>query len=153
MYEAQAHRDFKELEGRLEFRYLSDRPLDDILATVAGAPPGTIVLYIAVLVDVTGKVYNPLEIAQRLSHESRAPVFGFFDVFLGRGIVGCSLASVEETGVQAGRLALDLLRDPGRLERGPVVLEVAPRPMFDGRQMRRWGLSLQALPLGTRRSA
>src|SRR4029450_11392582 len=67
-YEGEAHRDFKEWEGRLEFRYLSDRPLDDILATVAGAPPGTIVLYIAVLVDVTGKVYNPLAIAQRLSH-------------------------------------------------------------------------------------
>ncbi|HKA60773.1 MAG TPA: ATP-binding protein [Methylomirabilota bacterium] len=149
MYEAQAHRDFKEWEGRLEFRYLSDRPLDDILATVAGAPPGTIVLYIAVLVDVTGKVYNPLEIAQRLSRESRAPVFGLFDIFLGRGIVGGSLASFEQTGVQAGRLALDLLRDPGRLERGPVVLEVAPRPMFDGRQMRRWGLSLRALPLSS----
>src|SRR4030095_3214429 len=117
MYEGQAQRDFKEWEGRLEFRYLSDRPLDDILATVAGAPPGTIVLYIAVLVDVTGKVYNPLEIAQRLSHESRAPVFGLFDVFLGRGIVGGSLASLEQTGVPGGRPGPGLPRGAGRLRR------------------------------------
>jgi signal transduction histidine kinase len=147
MYEAQAHRDLKEWEDRLEFRYLSDRPLDDVLATVAGAPPGTIVLYIAMLVDVTGRVYNPLEVAQRLSRESRAPVFGLFDIFLGRGIVGGSVASFEQTGVQAGRLALDLLRDPGRLESGPLSLDVAPAPMFDGRQLRRWGLDLEALPL------
>ena len=147
MYEAQAREDFKEWEGRLEFRYLSDRPLDDTLATVAGAPPGTIVLYIAVVVDITGKVHNPLEVAQRLSRESRVPVFGLLDIFLGRGIVGGSLASFEQTGMQAGRLALDLLREPGRLGRGPLVLEVSPTPMFDGRQLRRWGLSLGALPL------
>jgi PAS domain S-box-containing protein len=149
MYEAQAHREFKEWEDRLEFRYLSDKPFDDTLATVAGAPPGTIVLLIAVAVDVTGQVYNPLESTQRLSRESRAPVFGLFDIFIGRGIVGGSLASFEQTGVQAGRLALDLLSDPGRLERGPTGLEVPPTPMFDGRQLRHWGLSLDALPLAS----
>jgi PAS domain S-box-containing protein len=149
MYEQQARQDFKEWEGRLEFRYLSDRPFADTLATVAGAPPGTIVIYIAVLVDVTGTVYNPIETAQRLSRESIVPVFGLFDIFLGRGVVGGSMASFERTGVQAGRLALDLLRDPGRPERAPAVLEVAAAPMFDGRQLRRWGLRPEALPPGS----
>ena len=149
MYEAQARRDFQEWAGRLELKYMSDRSLDDTLAAVAGAPPGTIVIYIAVVVDATGKFYNPIEVARRLSRESIAPVFGLFDIFLGRGVVGGSLASFERTGVEAGRLALRMLRDPARLAGGQMALEVPAAPMFDGRQLRRWGLSLQALPAGS----
>jgi PAS domain S-box-containing protein len=149
MYEQQARQDFKEWEGRLEFRYLSDRPFADTLAAVASAPPGTIIIHIAVLVDVSGKVYNPIETVQRLSRESIVPVFGLFDIFLGRGVVGGSMASFERTGVQAGRLALELLRNPGGAEHGPAALEVAAAPMFDGRQLRRWGLRQEALPPGS----
>jgi PAS domain S-box-containing protein len=149
VYEAQARRDFKEWEGRLEFRYLSETSLEDTLNAVATAPPGTIVLYIAVLVDATGTIYNPIDVAQRLSRESPGPVFGLFDLFLGRGIVGGSLASFEKIGIHAGRLALSILRDPLGAEGAPSKLEVAPVPMFDGRQLRRWGLSLDALPLGS----
>jgi hypothetical protein len=38
-----ARHDFKTWEGRLEFRYLSDLPLEKILATACSAPPGSIV--------------------------------------------------------------------------------------------------------------
>jgi len=148
-YEQEARRNFKEWEGRLEFRYLSDMSLDDMMTTVAGAPPGTIVLYIAVLTDVTGKIYNPMEVVQRLSRESRAPVFAFHDVFLDLGIVGGSLASFEKTGTYAARLALSILRDPRHLAAAPARLEVASVPMFDGRQLRRWRMSETALPLSS----
>ncbi len=43
-YELQARRDFKEWESRLEFRYLSDLPLEGMMAAVSKAPPGTIII-------------------------------------------------------------------------------------------------------------
>ena len=33
--------------GPLEFRYLSHMPLEDIMATVSNAPPGTIIFILA----------------------------------------------------------------------------------------------------------
>jgi PAS domain S-box-containing protein len=148
-YELQARRDFKEWEGRLEFRYLSDMPLEGMLAAVSSAPPGTIVIYIAVLRDVTGKVYTPRDVVQRMSRVSTAPIFGLYDTLLGYGIAGGSIASHEAVGTGAGRLALKILGDPQGQEHGPATLDIPPMPMFDWRQLRHWNLDEGSLPEGS----
>lgn len=53
--ENMAREDFKEWEGRMKFRYLSDLPLEEILAEVSRAPSDTIVFFIGIAEDVTGK--------------------------------------------------------------------------------------------------
>jgi signal transduction histidine kinase len=147
-YEAQARREFAAWDGRLEFRYLSDLSVEDMLAAVSSAPPGTIVVYIAVGRDVTGKTYVPRDVAQRLSQVSTAPVFGLYDTLLGYGVAGGSMVSFERVGRRAGRLALGLLADAGGLEQAPAALEVPHLAMFDGRQLRRFNLSADAVPPG-----
>jgi len=144
--EIRARTDFKEWEGRLEFRYLSDLPLEEILATASNAPPDTFVFFIGIAEDVTGKKYTTREVAKRLGQVSRVPVFGVYDVALGYGIVGGSLTSFEYVGTKAGELALDILRRTQKPENIPDVLEVPHLAMFDWRQLRRWNLSESPLP-------
>jgi hypothetical protein len=71
--EDRARQDFKKWEGRLEFRYLSDMPLEEILVTVSSAPPETIVFLTAMNADVTGRTYTNREVGRRLSQVSKAP--------------------------------------------------------------------------------
>jgi signal transduction histidine kinase len=148
-YELQARRTFKEWESRLEFRYLSNLSVDEMLAALSHAPPDTIVLYIEVIADVTGKTHSPRDVAERLSQASTAPIFGLYDTLMGSGIVGGSLASFEQTGSQAGRLALNILASPHGLESAPAVLDVPPMSMFDGRRLKHWNLSVRAVPPGS----
>jgi PAS domain S-box-containing protein len=148
-FENRARNDFKEWEGRLEFRYLSDLPLEEILATVSSAPPETAVFLMGFATDVTGKNYTTREVGKRLGEVSRAPVFGLYDVALGYGIVGGSLISFEYIGTRAGELALDILRGTQNPENIPDVLEVPHLAMFDWRQLRHWNLSESALPKGS----
>ena len=148
-YIDQARRDFRKWEGRLEFIYLNDRSLEDMLALVSSAPSGTIVLYLALVTDITGKVYNPRDAVQRLSWASVAPVFGLFDTLLGYGIVGGSLVSYEQLGVQAARLTLEILANPLSPRTSKAVLEVPGVPMFDWRQLEHWNLNEDALPEGS----
>ena len=138
--ESMARQDFKTWEGRLEFRYLSDLPLEEILATVSSAPSGSIVFITAFGKDVTGKYQTTVEVSRQLARISKAPVFGFLDTLLGHGIVGGSLLSFEYIGTRAGELALDILRGTRHAENIPIVLDVPQLNMFDWRQLRHWNL-------------
>ncbi len=147
--QAQARRDLKKWETRLEFIYLSHMPFEDMLATLSNAPPGSIILGLAFSHDVTGKNYTTPIVDQRLSQVSTAPVFGVLDYTLGYEIVGGSLINFERIGAKAGELVLDILKGTKPTDNIPGVLDVPPVPMFDWRQLRRWGLSVSALPDGS----
>jgi formate hydrogenlyase transcriptional activator len=144
-----ARKDFKTWEGLLEFRYLSDLPLEEILATVSNAPSDSIVFVNAFGKDAAGKYQTTVDVSQRLARVSKAPVFGFLDTLLGNGIVGGSLLSFEYIGTRAGEMALDILRGTRYAENTPIVLEVPQLDMFDWRRLRHWKLRESALPAGS----
>jgi len=147
--EDRARKEFKELDGRLEFLYLGEQPMDEILATVSMAPNKSIVLLLGVTADVTGKTFTTREVGRLLRRLSKAPVFGLLDVSLGYGIVGGSLISFEYVGTRAAELALDILKGIQNPENIPDAMEIPHLVMFDWRQLRHWNLSERALPEGS----
>jgi PAS domain S-box-containing protein len=139
----------KPWENQLEFRYLSGLPMEGMLTALAGAPRDSVVLLLPVSSDVAGNVYFSPDVAQRVAQASAAPVFGVLESSLGRGIVGGVLYSFEHVGASAGRLALEILRGGPSSGAVPSVLEVPPAPMFDWRVLKRWHLSVDAVPPGS----
>jgi len=71
---------------RVEFLYLSHMTIEDILATVSKAPPGSVILYLALTQDVAGKSHTGLGLAHDLSQVSTVPVFGLFESALDTGL-------------------------------------------------------------------
>lgn len=142
-------RDFMKWEGQLEFIYLNDRSFEEMLSMVSSAPSGTVVLYLVMVTDIAGKVYNPRDAVQLLSRASAAPVFGLYDTLLGYGIVGGSLVSFRQLGEHAAKAALEILTDFLSRKTSQPVLEVPGVPMFDWRQLRHWSLNDGALPEGS----
>jgi signal transduction histidine kinase len=147
--EAHAREDFKKWEGQLTFRYLSDTSLEEMLATVSSAPPETIIFYMAMTGDITGKTYNPRDVAERLRQVSNGPVFGLYETLLEHGIVGGSIVSYRAIGTQAGTLALSILGIGSTSDKTSEILDVPGVPMFDWRELRHWKLSENALPKGS----
>jgi len=146
--EDQARRASKKWE-RVEFLYLSHMPLEDILTTVSKAPPGSVILYLALTQDVAGKSHTGLGLAHQLSQVSTVPVFGMFESALGYGVIGGTLVSWNLIGKRAGELVIDILKGVKTFDDVPAVLDVPSVPMFDWRQLRRWNLSESALPKGS----
>jgi signal transduction histidine kinase len=144
----QAKRDFGFYENRLDFQYLTTLPLQDLLAELSHLPPRTLVFYTTVLRDGAGETFVPREIAERVSAAANAPTYGFFDQFIGQGIVGGSVNSISTHGVEAGKLALEVL---ARTEAPrPQVAEVPTNKIvFDWRQLQRWGIIESKLPAGS----
>lgn len=144
--EAQARRDLKEWESRLEFHYLSLMQFDEILATLSEAPPDSIILQLIFSQDVAGKSYLAPNLTEKLSQAATAPIFGLLDVALGHGMVGGFLIDFENIGQKAGNLIVDFLRGTHPPQNLPNALDVPAVPMFDWRQLKRWNLSESLLP-------
>ena len=149
MLQNQARQDFTKWEAQLDFRYLSDMSFEQMLSEVSSAPPDTIVLFISLIADITGKAYNARGAVQQMSQVSRAPIFGVYDVLLGYGIAGGFLVDGQYIGTKAGELALKLLTGGLSRDKTTTSLDVPPVPEFDWRQLRHWNLSADALPKGS----
>ena len=82
----------------------------------------------------------PHEVVPLVSARSRAPLYGFIDQYLGRGLVGGSLYSFSAQGTEAARLVLQLLSNDA--PSGPRLVEPSTNKLvFDWRQMQRWGVA------------
>ena len=83
-----------------------------------------------------------------VSAAANAPLYGFLDQYLGRGIVGGSLYSSATQGIEAAKLVLQVFNGS---ERSPLSLvELSGNKLlFDWRQLQRWGISESSLPLGS----
>jgi PAS domain S-box-containing protein len=147
--EFQAKRALREWADRLDISWLSDLPLDKMLRTVSEAPPHSFILYLGVKTDVAGSIYIPSEVAEAVSRVSAAPVFGVADTHIRLGLVGGLVKDYAEEGREAGRVAVRILK--GELTLLPALPPIrSPNlPLFDWRQMKRWGLDETRLPKGS----
>jgi signal transduction histidine kinase len=143
-----ARQEFSVYESRLTFTYLTTLPLQQLLTELAGLPPHTIGLFTTLFRDGAGESFVPHEVLPLVSAAASAPVYGFLDQYLGRGIVGGSLYSSSTQGMEAAKLVLQVLDGSERL-RLPLIEVAGNKVMFDWRQMQRWGISESRLPLGS----
>jgi len=146
--EDMARRAFRPYEARLEFVYLSGLPMADLLTRVARLPERSIIYYIQMFQDGSGKAFIPADVLQRVAAAANAPIYGTFDTYVGRGIVGGRVVSFEAEGAIAAELGLRVLA--GERAETLAVRDTGTNPyMFDWRELRRWGLSEARLPPGS----
>src|SRR6516164_883372 len=144
----QAKIDFGFYEERLDFQYLTALPLQDLLTELSHLPPQTLVFYTTLFRDGAGETLVPREVVERVSAAATAPTYGFLEQYVGRGIVGGDVNSLSAHGVEAVKLALQVLA--GTEASRPQVAEVPTNKiLFVWRQLRRWGISESKLPAGS----
>jgi PAS domain S-box-containing protein len=147
-WESEARLVFRRYEGGLEFVYWSGLALPDLLRRVASLPEHSLVYYLHVLQDGTGKALVPAHVLEHLAQVANAPIYGHLDSYVGRGIVGGRVSSFETEGKNAARLGLRILA--GERPENIGVQEPSENAyLFDVRQLRRWGISEGSLPPGS----
>lgn len=144
----QAREEFRAYEDRIAFTYLTKLPLRELLGELRKLPPKTVVLFTSLFRDGAGEPFVTHNVVPLVSAAANAPLYGFIDQYIGRGIVGGSLYSLSRHGSEAAKLVLQVLANPR--SGGPSLIEVPTHStMFDWRQMQRWGISESNLPPGS----
>jgi two-component system, cell cycle sensor histidine kinase and response regulator CckA len=139
---------FQSYKDDLQFTYLTDHSMDQILEQVARMPKDTIVFFTTIYRDKAGSVFIPLESMAEIVGKSSVPSYSIFEPYLGHGIVGGRLVGFEVQGKKAAQYALAILKGEKPTD-FPVTSYGTIVPMFDWRQLNRWGLDEQKLPEGS----
>jgi signal transduction histidine kinase/DNA-binding NarL/FixJ family response regulator len=132
---------------RINFNYLGHLGFDSILNKVEKLPPNTIVLFLTLLKDGDGRPVpdNSLSLISRVSS---APVYGLFDSYVGHGIVGGSVYSIEDRGIRIGKLGVRILAGENPKDI-PMKTEQRHFSLYDWRELNRWGIAEKDLPPGS----
>jgi signal transduction histidine kinase len=141
--------DLPAVQARFGVIDLTGLPIAELRQRLAKLPGDAAVVYISISIDsVTGKRYVGADIVQFVSEVSNRPTFVGAEVFIGTGSVGGLAVSASAIGNAAAQLALRILNGESAsnipIRDGDVV-----KPIFDWRQLQRWGISESRLPAGS----
>ena len=144
----EAQREFLPFADRVRFTWFHELALQEMEKRVAALPPNTAIFYGGLTVDAAG-VPHERDVALDILHAAaNAPIFGLFDIEMGRGIVGGRLTPVAEASLRASEAALRILsgEKPESVLIEPVTMGA---PVYDFRELERWGISEDRLPPGS----
>ena len=135
-------------ESKLDFTYLTNLPMAQLLERLRKLPPLTIVLLTHIGLDGAGTHFVGASQADpMIVKAANAPVFGVSDVDLGHGEVGGYLDSFTLQGRIIGEMAVRILE--GERPHDIPVVRGADIYMFDWQALKRWGIKERALPPGS----
>ncbi|WP_246738425.1 histidine kinase dimerization/phospho-acceptor domain-containing protein [Bradyrhizobium sp. CCBAU 051011] len=136
------------MAGRVQFRYYNDLSFEDILKDAAALPPDNAIFWLFMNVDGAGVTHESNSALLRLAAVANAPIFSHDGPFFGDGIVGGPMQSIALLSKATADVALRILDGEKPADIKPTFVKPAP-PVFDWRQMQRWGIAESMLPPGS----
>jgi signal transduction histidine kinase len=124
---------------------LTGLTMQELRTRVATLPEHAAILYSAIYSDGGGKFYPPADALALVAETANRPIVIAAETFLGRGGIGGFVMIPSLIGDSAARLAMRIL-DGESAASIPAAAGNIVRPIFDWRQMQRWGVSASSLP-------
>lgn len=148
-FEALAREQLRELESRVAITYLTDLPVHELIASMKTLPEHSVLLYVwQQSQDAAGTILESPDIFASIVPSTRVPIYGLTSsiVINGRGAIGGYIDTADAIGAQAAALALRIAN--GTPAQDIAIEPAAATPMFDWRQLERWGIREDQLPPG-----
>jgi PAS domain S-box-containing protein len=139
---------WRPFQDRIAFTWLDSLTLAEMRQRVASMSSHSVIVVGLLNVDAAGVPYEQNRALESLGQVATAPIFGFFQPELGHGVLGGRMIDIQELGVESARVAVRILggESPAAI---PPRVSALPKPMFDGRELKRWGIREAQLPPGS----
>ena len=142
-------KEIEPLANRFKLSWTDELSFEALLKQASALPPHTAIFWELMIVDAAGVVYEGDGPLKRLHAVANAPIFSYDKSFFGSGIVGGPLLLVADSSRETAAVAVRILggEKPGEISTPPVQFA---SPLFDWREMQRWGISENRLPPGSK---
>ncbi|OEU53635.1 MAG: hypothetical protein BA871_02985 [Desulfuromonadales bacterium C00003096] len=130
---------------RVQIETLRDFTLDEAAAFVAEFGSEDMIFLITFNRDRDNHFISYSEAVGLLREASDVPIYGPWDFYLGKGIVGGMITSGVEQGKVAAQLALRILRGESP-QQMPIISDSVNRIMLDFKQLQAYGIDSRRLP-------
>ena len=139
---------FQRFQQRLTFVWSDNMSLPEILRRCSSLPADSAIYYVTFGADAQGGAYADERVLTDLRASANAPIFAAFSPLLGHGIVGGQLMSIDHLSRSTADVATRILNGAPL---GSIGVPPPPpiQPMFDWRELQRWGIAESRLPAGS----
>ena len=134
--------------SQFEFIDLLDLPMTEIRKRVSALPDDTAIIYTSVTFDGAGVTYVPHQGLAAFANVANRPIVIDVETNIGYGGVGGLVTTPVPVGEASARIALRIL-DGEEASKIPVTTGDFTRPIFDWRELQRFGISENRLPAGS----
>ena len=136
------------LANRIKLSWTDELSFESLLRQASSLPPHTAIFWELMIVDAAGVVHESDAPLTRLHAVANAPIFSYDESFFGSATVGGPLLLVADSSRQTAAVAIRVLggEKPSGIRTPPVQFA---SPVFDWREMQRWGISESRLPAGS----
>src|SRR5262245_19182183 len=142
-------KELEPLSNRIKLSWIDHLSFEELLRQASALPKQSAIFWELMIVDAAGVVHEGGAPLTRLHAVANAPIFSYDESFFGQEIVGGPLLLVADTSRQTASAAIRILSGEKPSEIRTPVVQFA-NPMFDWRQMQRWGISENHLPPGSK---
>ncbi|HSE18686.1 MAG TPA: ABC transporter substrate binding protein [Pyrinomonadaceae bacterium] len=147
-FEKIAREELAGYENRIRITYLTDLPVDELVNRVKELPPESLILYVWQRSAVeTEKALQTFQILEKIRQAASVPIYGMGSRNVGYGILGGYVQDSERNGLETAEIVRRILN--GTRPRDIPVDSASSVPMFDWRELKRWGISESSLPSGS----
>ncbi len=130
---------------RVKFIWYNELRFEDVLKDAAALPPHSAIFWLSMNVDAAAVAYEGTSALAQLSAVANAPIFTHDAAFFGEAIVGGPMQTVLELCRTTAAVAIRILDGEKAGDIKTPFIKLAS-PMFDWRQVQRWGIAESNLP-------
>jgi signal transduction histidine kinase len=147
-YRRQYLRELPVLATETNLTNLTGLPLAVQEMRAATLPDKTAILYTSLFIDDEGTRYSASDALAEIAKVANRPIVIDVESLVGLGATGGFVLNNIAYGKEVAALALRIL-DGSRIAANPVAVSEFTQPIFDWRQLQRWGISESRLPPGS----
>ncbi len=138
-----------QVRDRLRFTWSDGMSYAAMLERASTLPARSVIFFTSAFeVDAMGAPYSTERVLADLRARANAPIFGMLSVELGHGTLGGRLLDIEALSRTTADVAFRILEGTA-----PVLIKTPIQqpglPVFDWRELQRWGISVDRLPAGS----
>ena len=145
---SELRRAFQQFTDRVNITWFNDLTFGEMQERAAGMPRSSVIFWFLLSEDAAGVPYSEDRALDTMREVSAVPIFGMGDYQMGRGVVGGPLMQTKVLGQQGAEAGLRILNGekPSAIDPPSVLFG---QPVYDSRELRRWGISEARLPPGS----
>ncbi|HKU74023.1 MAG TPA: ABC transporter substrate binding protein [Pyrinomonadaceae bacterium] len=147
-FEKVAREELAGYDKKVGISYLTDLPVSELANRVKELPKDSVILYVWQRSALESeKTLQTFDVLEKIRQTASVPIYGMGSRNVGYGLVGGYVQDSERNGLEAA----EIVRRIWNRTRAPdiPVDSASSVPMFDWRELKRFGISETSLPSGT----
>lgn len=136
---------YEKHKDSLEVEYIDTFEIENLQKKVRELDKNSVILFMLLHKDKTGKIFTFKDGLKAIEDNSEVPIYGLWDFYLNRGLVGGFVTHSKEQGESAARMAKYILR--GKSISSLPILEKSPNSfIFDYKKLNYFDIDISQLP-------